>query len=204
MLAGVLAGAVIAVVAAIAISSGNKPPTRPGPQQDPGDGDHQDRSTRCSRDPPERNEARQPESAGDDDLLRRPRVPDLPGLHAAGRLVTADLQRRQAGQGQGRLQIVLHRDLQRPRSEVFNTQQVAAYAAGMQHKFWNYAETFYREQGAEDTGYVNENYLVHLPTRSPDWTYPSGRPTAATLRCSRRSRPTGWPAPQRASRGRRR
>ena len=49
-----------------------------------------------------------------------------------------------------------------PGQSVFNTQQVAAYAAGMQNKFWNYAETFYREQGTEDTGYVTENYLTHL------------------------------------------
>jgi protein-disulfide isomerase len=45
---------------------------------------------------------------------------------------------------------------------VFKDQQVAALAAGMQHKFWNYAELFYHEQGQEDTGYVNEAYLTGL------------------------------------------
>jgi protein-disulfide isomerase len=45
---------------------------------------------------------------------------------------------------------------------VFKDQQVAALAAGQQKKFWNYAETFYHLQGAEDTGYVNESYLQKL------------------------------------------
>ena len=45
---------------------------------------------------------------------------------------------------------------------VFNTQQVAAYAAGKQNKFWNYAELFYHEQGAEDTPYVTEAYLTGI------------------------------------------
>ena len=35
--------------------------------------------------------------------------------------------------------------------EVFKTQQVAAYAAGKQNKAWNFIETFYHEQGEEDT-----------------------------------------------------
>ncbi|MGO9882814.1 MAG: DsbA family protein [Solirubrobacteraceae bacterium] len=45
---------------------------------------------------------------------------------------------------------------------VFEDQQVAALAAGMQKKFWNYAELFYHEQGQEDTGYVTESYLDSL------------------------------------------
>ena len=43
----------------------------------------------------------------------------------------------------------------------FQTQQVAALAAGKQNRFWNYTELFYHEQGAEGTGYVNET----LPRR---------------------------------------
>jgi protein-disulfide isomerase len=43
--------------------------------------------------------------------------------------------------------------------EVFKTQQVAAYAAGKQDKAWNFIETFYHEQGEEDSGYVTESYL---------------------------------------------
>jgi protein-disulfide isomerase len=44
----------------------------------------------------------------------------------------------------------------------FQTQQVAALAAGEQQRFWNYVELFYREQGAEGTGYVTESYLDNL------------------------------------------
>lgn len=43
---------------------------------------------------------------------------------------------------------------------VFKDQQVAALAAGMQKKFWNFAELFYHEQGEEDTGYVLS--LIHI------------------------------------------
>lgn len=49
----------------------------------------------------------------------------------------------------------------------FNTQQVAAYAAGKQNLFWNYAELFYHEQGEEDTGYVNNAYLTGLAKQIP-------------------------------------
>ncbi|MGO9900210.1 MAG: DsbA family protein [Solirubrobacteraceae bacterium] len=45
---------------------------------------------------------------------------------------------------------------------VFNDQQVAAYAAGSQNLFWDYAELFYREQGDETTDYVDEKYLDTL------------------------------------------
>ncbi len=44
----------------------------------------------------------------------------------------------------------------------FETQQVAALAAGRQNKLWPYIELFYLEQGKEDTGYVNERYLEGL------------------------------------------
>ena len=49
----------------------------------------------------------------------------------------------------------------------FKEQQVAALAAGSQDKMWNYLETFYHEQGAEDTGYVNEEYLRGLAQQVP-------------------------------------
>jgi protein-disulfide isomerase len=45
---------------------------------------------------------------------------------------------------------------------VFKTQQAAALAAGQQQKFWNFAELFYHEQGAEGTGYVTSSYLTGL------------------------------------------
>jgi protein-disulfide isomerase len=46
--------------------------------------------------------------------------------------------------------------------ETFKTQQVAALSAGKQNKMWNFIETFYHEQGEEDTGYVTESYLQKL------------------------------------------
>jgi protein-disulfide isomerase len=51
--------------------------------------------------------------------------------------------------------------------EIFKEQQVAAYAAGKQNKGWNYIETFYHEQGEEDSGYVTENYLDGIASQVP-------------------------------------
>lgn len=36
----------------------------------------------------------------------------------------------------------------------------AAYAAGEQGRFWNYIELFYRNQGAENSGYVDDAFLT--------------------------------------------
>ena len=52
-------------------------------------------------------------------------------------------------------------------ASVFQNQQVAALAAGQQSKFWNYAELFYRQQGAEGSGYVTENFLNTLASQIP-------------------------------------
>jgi protein-disulfide isomerase len=51
--------------------------------------------------------------------------------------------------------------------KVFQTQQVAALAAGQQNKMWNFIETFYHEQGEEDSGYVTEQYLHGLARQIP-------------------------------------
>jgi protein-disulfide isomerase len=51
--------------------------------------------------------------------------------------------------------------------EVFKAQQVAAYAAGRQNKAWNFIETFYHEQGEEDSGYVTEKYLQGIASQIP-------------------------------------
>jgi protein-disulfide isomerase len=51
--------------------------------------------------------------------------------------------------------------------EVFKTQQVAALAAGKQNKMWNFVETFYHEQGEEDSGYVTESYLQGIAKQIP-------------------------------------
>ena len=51
--------------------------------------------------------------------------------------------------------------------EVFKNQQAAALAAGKQQKAWNYIETFYHEQGEEDSGYVTERYLQEIASQVP-------------------------------------
>lgn len=43
-------------------------------------------------------------------------------------------------------------------STVFQNQQVAAYAAGLQNKAWDFIERFYRQQGAEGSGYSTVSY----------------------------------------------
>jgi protein-disulfide isomerase len=69
-----------------------------------------------------------------------------------------------------------------PGQSVFNTQQVAAYAAGKQDLFWDYAELFYREQGQEGTSYVNAKYLETLAGQIPklnlaEWQKQRGDPS---------------------------
>jgi protein-disulfide isomerase len=50
---------------------------------------------------------------------------------------------------------------------VFETQQVAALAAGRQQRMWNFIETFYREEGAENSNYVTERYLQGIANQIP-------------------------------------
>ncbi len=68
--------------------------------------------------------------------------------------------------------------------EVFKTQQVAALAAGKQNKAWNFIETFYHEQGEEDSGYVTESYLQGIASQVPGldlakWSSDRGDPALA-------------------------
>jgi hypothetical protein len=44
----------------------------------------------------------------------------------------------------------------------FREQQVAALAAGRQDKLWHFIDVFYREQGPEFTGYVDEAFLDQI------------------------------------------
>jgi protein-disulfide isomerase len=44
----------------------------------------------------------------------------------------------------------------------FREQQVAALAAGMQDKLWHFIDVFYRDQGPEYTGYVDEAFLDQI------------------------------------------
>jgi protein-disulfide isomerase len=68
----------------------------------------------------------------------------------------------------GKVQVV-YRSLETATQDqqTFQLQQVAALAAGQQQRFWNYVELFYHEQGAEDSGYVNEEYLDSLAKQVP-------------------------------------
>jgi protein-disulfide isomerase len=54
---------------------------------------------------------------------------------------------------------------------MFTTQQVAVYAAGLQRKAWNYLELFYNEQGQEGTSYVTLSYLEGLAKQIPGLNY---------------------------------
>ncbi len=54
-----------------------------------------------------------------------------------------------------------------PGETTFYRQQVAAYAAGEQHRFWYYAELFYRQQGVEGTAYATPAFLVALAHETP-------------------------------------
>jgi len=54
-----------------------------------------------------------------------------------------------------------------PYPNVFLTQQVAALAAGVQDKLWNFIETFYHEQGQEHTRYVTRKYLEGIAKQVP-------------------------------------
>jgi hypothetical protein len=54
-----------------------------------------------------------------------------------------------------------------PYPNVFVRQQAAALAAGAQDRSWNFIETFYHEQGQEDTRYVTETYLDGIAGQIP-------------------------------------
>jgi protein-disulfide isomerase len=49
--------------------------------------------------------------------------------------------------------------------DVFVAQQVAVLAAGKQAKAWHFAETFYDEQGEENSGYVTDSFLHGIASR---------------------------------------
>jgi protein-disulfide isomerase len=49
--------------------------------------------------------------------------------------------------------------------DVFVAQQVAALAAGRQAKAWHFVETFYNEQGEENSGYVTDSYLHEIASQ---------------------------------------
>jgi predicted DsbA family dithiol-disulfide isomerase len=50
-------------------------------------------------------------------------------------------------------------------TEVFTAQQVAVLAAGRQERAWHFGETFYAEQGEENSGYVTDAYLQGIASQ---------------------------------------
>ena len=69
--------------------------------------------------------------------------------------------------------------------EIFKDQQVAALAAGKQKKAWYFIETFYHEQGEEDSGYVTEKFIQGIASQVPGlnlttWTSDRSDPLLAT------------------------
>jgi protein-disulfide isomerase len=49
----------------------------------------------------------------------------------------------------------------------FNIQQSAAYSAGNQNLAWYYIELFYRQQGAEDSGYATRKFINGIAEQIP-------------------------------------
>ena len=49
-----------------------------------------------------------------------------------------------------------------PPFEQSTTAAKAALAAGEQGRYWNFVELFYRNQGAEDSGYVTDSFLTSI------------------------------------------
>jgi protein-disulfide isomerase len=54
-----------------------------------------------------------------------------------------------------------------PDQSAFERQQVAAYAAGLQGKAWDYIELMYNEQGQEGVNYVTDSYLEGIAKQIP-------------------------------------
>ena len=54
-----------------------------------------------------------------------------------------------------------------PSDPVFLLQQVAALAAGEQHRFWQYALLFLQQQGTEGTDYVTDSFLTNIARQVP-------------------------------------
>jgi protein-disulfide isomerase len=83
---------------------------------------------------------------------------------------------------EGKLRIEYHNLQTATREpETFNSQQDAALSAGQQAKLWNFIETFYHEQGQEDSGYVTEQYLRNIAQQVPGlnmarWASERGKP----------------------------
>jgi protein-disulfide isomerase len=58
-----------------------------------------------------------------------------------------------------------------PNANLWPLQQAAAYAAGSQDRAWYYIELFYREQGAEDSGYATTSFQQSVARQIPGLSY---------------------------------
>jgi protein-disulfide isomerase len=54
-----------------------------------------------------------------------------------------------------------------PNASIWGQQQASAYAAGLQHKAWNYIELFYYQQQSEATSYVTPTFLQGIAAQIP-------------------------------------
>jgi protein-disulfide isomerase len=70
-------------------------------------------------------------------------------------------------------------------SRVFLDQQIAAEAAGLQHRFWYYALLFLREQRNETLPYVTDAYLDGLARQTPGLDYAKWFAARSSKRLSR-------------------
>jgi protein-disulfide isomerase len=52
-------------------------------------------------------------------------------------------------------------------ADTFKAESKAALAAGKQNKQWHYVELFYRNQGEENSGYVDGTFLTNLAKATP-------------------------------------
>jgi protein-disulfide isomerase len=69
---------------------------------------------------------------------------------------------------QGKVKVVYRAfETATPDPSTFQTQQVAALAAGKQNHFWDFTELFYHQQGQEQTSYVTDAYLSGLAGQVP-------------------------------------
>ena len=69
---------------------------------------------------------------------------------------------------QGKVKVVYRAfETATPDPSTFQTQHVAALAAGKQKHFWDFTELFYHQQGQEQTSYVTDAYLSGLAGQVP-------------------------------------
>ena len=105
------------------------------------------------RHPAEAERPRQPQGAGDDGRVRRPPVPVLPRRTRSDALpaIVEEYVRT------GKVKLVFSgMHFIGPDSE---TALRAVYAAGLQDRLWNFLDLLYRNQGAENAGWVTDDLL---------------------------------------------